>query len=188
MSIYEIERKFLLKNENWRDSVSTMQSIEQYYIDIDKVNIYINKNNINIKSNTFNVKIKLKKKELDALKSNINTERKVLRVRMLNKKTILTIKIDTSLKGTNIEVERYININFYELLKKISNKGIEKKRNIVFYQGYKFEIDEFSGNNKGLVMAEVEVSDISEPAVLPEWIGEEVTGNKYYFNDSLANN
>lgn len=188
MSIYEIERKFLLKNENWKDSVSTMQSIEQYYIDIDKVNIYINKNNIDIKTNTFNVNIKLKKKELVALKNNINKERKILRVRSLNGKPILTIKIDTGFKGTNIEIERYISINDYELLKKLSNKGIKKNRNIVFFQGYKFEIDEFSANNKGLVMAEVEVSDISEPAVLPEWLGEEVTGNKYYFNDSLANN
>lgn len=188
MSIYEIERKFLLKNDNWKKLVSSVFKIEQYYVDLNKVKFYFNKNLLTIRSSIINVRIKLKKIEIDALKNNIERDKKVLRIRKLDDKYILTIKIDTGFKGKNIEVERTFSKLEYVFLKRLSTKGIEKTRNIVKVDKYKFEIDEFNGNNATLVMAEVEVLDISEPKILPEWIGEEVTGNPLYFNDTLAEN
>ena len=48
-----------------------------------------------------------------------------------------------------------------------------------------FEIDEFYGDNDGLVMAEVELEDENEPFVKPDFIGEEVTGDRRFYNSSL---
>jgi len=51
-----------------------------------------------------------------------------------------------------------------------------------------FEVDEFLGENKGLIMAEVELSSESEPYKRPEWLGDEVTGDRKYYNSQLVKN
>ena len=65
---------------------------------------------------------------------------------------------------------------------------IEKFRSVVMYDGHKWEIDEFVGRNTGLVLAEIELKSPDEPLNLPEWAGEEVTGNPKYYNVNLINN
>jgi adenylate cyclase len=51
-----------------------------------------------------------------------------------------------------------------------------------------WEVDEFHGENKGLTLAEIELSAENEAFEIPEWIGEEVTGDERYFNANLIKN
>ena len=53
------------------------------------------------------------------------------------------------------------------------------------YKKLKWEIDEFEGENKGLILAEIELTHEDQKIELPEWIGDEVTGNPDYYNASL---
>jgi adenylate cyclase len=63
---------------------------------------------------------------------------------------------------------------------------IDKTRYVVISNGCAFEIDEFHGENAGLVVVEVELTTEDQPVDLPDWIGEEVTRETRYFNSSLA--
>jgi len=63
---------------------------------------------------------------------------------------------------------------------------IEKKRYRIDYQGFTWEVDEFFGENKGLVIAEIELEHIHQPFEKPDWVGGEVTGDSRYYNASLA--
>ena len=186
MSIYEIERKFLLKNNSWKSLVVSVNEIEQSYLDIKKIRFYFKGNTLKIVSSLFKIKLKLKAVEIKALKENLYRDKKVVRIRRWNEKYILTIKIDIDEIGKNIEVERLISKEKYEFSKVIATKYIAKSRSLVNFNNYVFEIDEFRFKNKELVLAEVEVTDISEPKVLPDWIGKEVTGDPAYFNSNLA--
>lgn len=188
MSIYEIERKFLLKNDSWKSLVFGVNKIEQSYLNIEKIRFYFKGNTLKIVTSLFKIRLKLKAVEVKALKENLYREKKVVRIRRLNEQYILTIKIDIDEVGKNIEVERFIPKEKYEFSKVIANKSIAKSRSLVKFNNYIFEIDEFNfkDKNRKLDLAEVEVSDISEPKVLPDWIGKEVTGDPAYFNSNLA--
>ena len=63
---------------------------------------------------------------------------------------------------------------------------IEKKRYLYPYAGHTWEVDEFMGDNEGLVVAEVELQSESESIALPPFIGREVTGDSRYYNSNLA--
>lgn len=63
---------------------------------------------------------------------------------------------------------------------------IEKKRHIVRRDGLTWEIDEFSGENAGLIVAEVELDSPDQPIPLPPWAGREVTAESRYANASLV--
>ncbi len=65
---------------------------------------------------------------------------------------------------------------------------IEKTRHTQEYGGRTWEIDEFAGDNSGLIMAEVELDSSEEQVELPPWVGEEVTGDHRYYNASLTRN
>jgi adenylate cyclase len=65
---------------------------------------------------------------------------------------------------------------------------IEKTRYRIEYQGLVWEVDEFEGENSGLVIAEVEVASEDQAIALPVWVGEEVTGDPRYYNASLIAN
>lgn len=65
---------------------------------------------------------------------------------------------------------------------------IDKRRWLVKSDSHTFEVDEFFGDNEGLVMAEVELSDASETPVIPHFIGKEVTGDRRYYNGHLSRN
>ena len=66
---------------------------------------------------------------------------------------------------------------------------IEKVRHIIpCPDGKKWEIDEFKGENDGLILAEIELSSAGESFPRPEWLGEEVSGNKDYYNSNLRLN
>jgi adenylate cyclase len=63
---------------------------------------------------------------------------------------------------------------------------LEKTRHLVRYSGHIWEIDEFAGDNAGLVVAEVELTDIDEKFVKPPWLGEEVSHDRRYYNAYLV--
>jgi len=65
---------------------------------------------------------------------------------------------------------------------------VEKQRHYVDYQGHIWEIDEFLGDNAGLIVAEIELDRIDQDFPKPSWIGEEVTHDLRYYNNNLANN
>lgn len=62
---------------------------------------------------------------------------------------------------------------------------IEKTRTRVSHDGMVWEVDEFFGDNQGLVVAEIELESEAQTFALPDWIGAEVTGDTRYFNSSL---
>ena len=62
---------------------------------------------------------------------------------------------------------------------------IEKTRHSVHYSGHHWEIDEFAGSNKGLVVAELELDDPGQQFTRPPWLGEEVSGDPRYYNTCL---
>jgi adenylate cyclase len=68
---------------------------------------------------------------------------------------------------------------------KIGNK-VEKTRYKVLYKGFTWEIDVYKGDLAGLVVAEVEMKSEKETPAIPNWVGEELTGNAAYSNQSLA--
>jgi CYTH domain-containing protein len=65
---------------------------------------------------------------------------------------------------------------------------IEKTRTKIPHGDHLWEVDEFLGDNAGLIVAEVELSDPDEKVALPSWIGVEVTGDPRYYNSNLTVN
>lgn len=65
---------------------------------------------------------------------------------------------------------------------------IEKNRYRILYEGMVWEVDEFLGENAGLVVAEVELSSEDQAFAKPEWVADEVTHDPRYFNSSLIRN
>jgi adenylate cyclase len=63
---------------------------------------------------------------------------------------------------------------------------IEKQRTRVPHGSHVWEVDEFSGDNSGLIIAEVELSSAEDEVSLPPWVGPEVTGDPRYYNSNLA--
>ena len=62
---------------------------------------------------------------------------------------------------------------------------IDKRRYLVPFAGHTFEVDEFFGDNEGLIMAEVELSSPDEPFERPPFLGREVTGDKRFYNSHM---
>lgn len=63
---------------------------------------------------------------------------------------------------------------------------IEKRRYEVRHDGLTWEVDEFVGVNKGLVIAEVELDSENQTFDKPDWVGEEITGDPRYYNANLV--
>ncbi len=113
---------------------------------------------------------------------------RTVRVRIADDKGFLTIK-GPSMNGgiSRFEWEREIPLQDAEDLMLLCKDGkIDKTRFIIpAANGRKFEVDEFYGDNEGLVMAEIELSSEDEAFVSPSWLGNEVTGDKRYYNSHL---
>ncbi|MGL4993357.1 MAG: CYTH domain-containing protein [Bacteroidales bacterium] len=113
-----------------------------------------------------------------------------VRVRIKGDSAFLTIKGVTNSSGmSRYEWEKPISIQEAEELLLLCEPGvIDKVRYIVPFNGLTFEVDEFSGENLGLLIAEVELSSELQIVELPSWIGVEVTGDTRYYNSSLVKN
>ena len=146
----EIERKFLLTGDSWKDMAKGILYRQGY---------------------------------LSTVKE------RTVRVRTIDDKGYLTIKGITT-GATRAEYEYEISVSdANEMLDNLCEKPIiEKKRYKIEYEGLIWEVDEFFGENNGLVFAEVELTSEDQSIKKPEWIGEEVTGDPKYFNSNLIKN
>jgi len=115
---------------------------------------------------------------------------RTVRVRIRDDKGYLTIKGPSNRAGlARYEFETEISLSDAQDLMALCEPGIiDKTRYLVRSGNHVFEVDEFYGDNEGLVMAEVELSDENEAFVKPDFIGEEVTGDRRYYNAHLRRN
>jgi len=74
------------------------------------------------------------------------------------------------------------------VLEQICTSYLTKRRHMVYFNGYKWEIDEFKGILTGLIIAEIELWESNESFDFPPWIGKEVTSDERFSNFSLAEN
>ena len=146
----EIERKFLVKSDRFKNEAQTKYRIVQGFL-------------------------------------NTHAERTV-RVRIKGNEAFLTIKGKSNDAGTiRMEWEKEIAVKDAEALLAICEEGqIDKIRYEIGLGNHTFEVDEFSGNNKGLIVAEVELAAEDEAFEKPDWLGEEVTGDVKYYNSQLS--
>lgn len=145
----EIEHKFLLANDDWRELVSHSTHYKQGYLTSD--------------------------------------EHSSVRVRIANDKAWLNIKSATI--GTHRQEYEYPipAVDANEILNTLCHKPlIEKVRHFVSDGEHLWEIDEFSGDNQGLIVAEIELSAVGEAFNKPSWLGLEVTEDVRYYNNMLS--
>jgi len=150
----EIERKFLIKNDDWRKSAGEGVPYVQGYI--------------------------------------FNVDEKVLRIRIAGDEAFVTIKGLTEVKESIARLEYEYSIPMQdakEMLERLCSEGkVEKLRYKIPYKGFVWEVDEFKGNNQGLIIAEVELEKETNFVSLPSWVGDEVTSDIRYNNSFLAKN
>jgi CYTH domain-containing protein len=152
MSGLEIERKFLVKGDSYKQQAYDSSRIRQGYI--------------------------------------CSGHGRTVRVRIRDARGYLTIKGPSENGGlSRYEFEKEITLDEAEQLMKLCEPGmIDKTRWLVKSGLHTFEVDEFYGENEGLVMAEVELGSEDEPYEKPDFIGQEVTGDKRYYNSHLRLN
>lgn len=145
----EIERKFLVKGDEWRSLAIGNRYCQGY----------------------------------------LTTGEKTVRVRVVGEQGYLTIK-GPSQGIARAEYEYKIPVgDALEMLHNLCEPPlIEKTRYKIECGELIWEVDEFGGENQGLIMAEVELSDANQAIAIPDWIGEEVSGDPRYYNSSLVKN
>ncbi|WP_414544682.1 CYTH domain-containing protein [Nostoc sp. CCY0012] len=144
----EIERKFLVKGDGWRELAKGSIYRQGYIATQDKVTV---------------------------------------RVRIIGEQGYLTIK-GPVVNVTRLEFEYPIPVvDAQIMLDTLCRRPfIEKIRYKIEWGGLIWEIDEFDGVNKGLILAEVELSDANQVFDIPTWIGQEVSHDYRYFNSNLV--
>ena len=152
MSGLEIERKFLVKGEGYKQQAYGQSHIKQGYIS--------------------------------------SSHGRTVRVRIRDERGYLTIKGPSENGGlSRYEFEKEITLDEAEQLMKLCEPGIiDKTRYLVKSGKHTFEVDEFFGENEGLVIAEVELGTEDESYEKPDFIGQEVTGDRRYYNSHLRKN
>ena len=145
----EIERKFLVVNNSYKNEAFAHSHILQGYL--------------------------------------CSNKGRTVRVRIRDDRAYLTIKGPTPEGGlVCYEFEKEIPIEEGKQLMMLCEPGIiEKVRWLVKHDNHTFEVDEFLGDNMGLILAEVELSSVDESITLPDFIGKEVTGDERFFNSHL---
>ncbi len=142
----EIERKFLVTGDAWRNDGGVLY--RQGYLNRDKM--------------------------------------RTVRIRIAGDAAFLTIK-GKSTGASRAEFEYPVPMDDAQaLLALCDGPLIEKTRYIVLHAGHRWEVDEFAGDNAGLVVAELELSAEDEAFDAPTWLGAEVTHDARYFNSNLA--
>ncbi|NJM79765.1 MAG: CYTH domain-containing protein [Flavobacterium sp.] len=115
---------------------------------------------------------------------------RTVRVRIKGQNGYLTIKGQSNKSGlSRMEWEKEILVEEAEQLLQLCEKGIiDKTRYEVIVGVHVFEVDVFTGDNEGLVMAEIELTNENEVFEKPDWLGEEVTQDNRYYNSYLSKN
>jgi CYTH domain-containing protein len=117
-----------------------------------------------------------------------SVKERIVRVRTIDDKGYLTIK-GITVGASRMEFEYEIPLqDANELLTICEKPLIEKIRYTVEDGGVVWEVDEFAGDNQGLIVAEVELQNEDQQFSKPDWVAEEVTGDPRYFNSNLIKN
>jgi adenylate cyclase len=146
---FEIERKFLLRGNAWRELATTRKSIRQAYLSSD---------------GKASIRVRIKDESVATL-------------------TVKSRPVDLR----RLELEYSIPILEAEALMQLRQGSvIEKVRHVVPWGDLAWEIDVFSGENVGLIIAEIELRDQHQHFERPNWIGAEVTGQAQYYNSFLV--
>ena len=113
---------------------------------------------------------------------------RTVRVRIKGEQGFLTIKGKGNHSGiSRYESEKEIPLNEAEELLQLCEPGvIDKTRYLVKAGEHTFEVDEFHGENEGLIMAEIELKTENENFIKPAWLDKEVTGDDRYYNAMLT--
>ena len=113
---------------------------------------------------------------------------RTVRVRVMGEQGFLTIKGLSNQAGlSRFEWEKEIDLYEAEALLKLCEIGvIDKTRYLIKKGNHTFEVDIFEGENKGLIIAEIELSEANETFQKPSWLAEEVTGDEKYYNAYLS--
>lgn len=144
----EIERKFLVADDRWRQYASEGSSLQQAYL--------------------------------------MATRRQTVRIRTIDgRRAKLTVKIRSS-RNRREEYEYDIPYSDAKEMLEHVRTVLQKTRYEVEHEGHIWEVDVYSGQHRGLVVAEVELEDVNDTPSLPEWLGAEITGNPLYSNRSLV--
>jgi len=148
----EIERKFLVKSDQFKKEAFTQHKIAQGYLS--------------------------------------SLPERTVRIRIKGERGFITIKgIGRQGGMSRFEWENEIPLGEALELLKLCEKGkIEKTRFEIQSGSHVFEVDEFYGENEGLIMAEIELDSETETFKKPDWLGEEVTNDKRYYNAYLSKN
>ena len=146
---FEIERKFLVRGNDWRALVSSQTTIRQAYL--------------------------------------ASSAKSSTRIRIRGDGTAtLTIKSRPA-DLRRLELEYPIPALQAEALMQLREGSIiEKTRHVVPHGSLAWEIDVFAGDNLGLIIAEIELTDVDQPIDVPSWIGREVTAQPQYYNSFLV--
>jgi adenylate cyclase len=114
---------------------------------------------------------------------------KIVRVRLAGEQGFITIKgISTGYERDEFEYE-IPSVDARQILDKLCEKPlIEKTRRTITHNDKIWIVDEFEGENEGLVVAEIELNSSDETFEKPGWLGCEVTSNPRYFNSHLVVN
>ena len=117
----------------------------------------------------------------------LTVRRVTARVRIYGDKGYITFKGKSKDRGlSRFEFESEIPVRCAEILLSRCSGTVEKIRHLVPYEGYTWEVDQFTGKNEGLVVAEVEMKSTAENPPLPKWVWIEVTSDFHYRNSYLA--
>lgn len=109
-----------------------------------------------------------------------------VRIRIAGDKAFITIK-GRSINISRPEFEYEIPVeDALEMMKLAITEPLEKTRYKIWYEGFIWEVDIFSGKNKGLVMAEIELESEHQEFPRPDWILQEVSDDERFYNSSLS--
>ena len=113
---------------------------------------------------------------------------RTVRIRIKGEKAYLTIKGVGNASGlSRYEWEKEIPVHEAQELLNLCEPGIiDKTRYYIKNDKHTFEVDEFHGENEGLTMAEIELTDEADTFEKPDWLGDEVTGDERYYNSYLS--
>lgn len=141
-----------------------------------------------VNSDAFLKQFKVKNRIVQGYLSSI--PERTVRIRIKGKKGFLTIKGKSNESGlSRMEWEKEIDVNEAESLLQICESGvIDKTRYEIEFDNHIIEVDVFEGENKGLIIAEIELKSENESFEKPDWLGKEVTGDMKYYNAYLSKN
>lgn len=115
---------------------------------------------------------------------------RTVRIRIRGNDGFITVKGKSNDTGVSrFEWERQISLAEAEELIKLCEPGIIEKTRFEVQNGdHIYEVDEFLGDNEGLIVAEIELDSENEPFSKAQWLGKEVTGENKYYNSNLSKN